>query len=260
MHSPVPFNHEASMANQSQGNGRNVALPEEKRPSWRPQDDRRRNLSEEDDRYETRYGRRYWEDREEPMRYGEGRGRYGREYGRDQSYGAGYEDRGRERDWEDRGYNPERYGAQGGYGGGHGWEAEHLGMPRGYGYEQDRALGRSYGGYGAEARGYGNYGEDRAYGEREHGERERGVRGGFRGRGPSGYRRTDPRLHELVCEALTDDDRVDASHIDVRVENGEVTLTGTVEDRQQKRCAEDAIEQIGGIRDVHNQIRVQQRT
>lgn len=276
------------MANQSQGNGRNVALPEEKRPSWRPQDDaRRRNLSEEDDRYETRHARRYWEDREERepwraegQRYAEGRGRYGR----DQSYGANVEDRGRERDWEDRGYNPERYGAQGGYGGGAGWEAERIGTPRGYGYEMDRALGRSYGGYGAEGRGYdrsyenrgyGNYGEARAYGESMRseglGERDRGrererreSRGeearGFRGRGPQGYRRSDERLRELVCDALTEDDRVDASHIEVRVENAEVTLTGTVDDRQQKRCAEDAVEQIGGVRDVHNQLRVPQRT
>jgi len=38
---------------------------------------------------------------------------------------------------------------------------------------------------------------------------------------------------------------------------GEVTLTGTVEDRNQKRMAEDCINQIRGVKDVHNQLRVQ---
>jgi hypothetical protein len=40
------------------------------------------------------------------------------------------------------------------------------------------------------------------------------------------------------------------------VNNGEVTLTGSVEDRQQKRLAEDAIENLPGVRDVNNQVRV----
>ena len=40
--------------------------------------------------------------------------------------------------------------------------------------------------------------------------------------------------------------------------NGEVTLTGTVDDRQAKRLAEDIAESVSGVREVHNQIRVQQ--
>lgn len=79
-----------------------------------------------------------------------------------------------------------------------------------------------------------------------------------RGKGPRGYQRSDDRLREMVSEALEDEHGVDASEIEVQVQNGEVTLTGTVNDRQQKRRAEDCAEQVRGVRDVHNQLRVQQ--
>jgi len=59
-----------------------------------------------------------------------------------------------------------------------------------------------------------------------------------------------------VCDRLTDDAHVDATDIEVRVENGEVTLAGTVKSRVEKHHAEDAIESISGVRDVHNQLRV----
>lgn len=80
--------------------------------------------------------------------------------------------------------------------------------------------------------------------------------GPFRGRGPRGYQRSDERIHEDVCERLTQHGRVDASNIDVRVENGEVTLVGTVDDRQMKRLAEDLAENVSGVKQVHNQIRI----
>ncbi len=58
--------------------------------------------------------------------------------------------------------------------------------------------------------------------------------GGFRGRGPKGYVRSDERIREEVCELLADAD-VDASEITVTVEDGEVTLLGTVDSRHAKR-------------------------
>jgi hypothetical protein len=77
------------------------------------------------------------------------------------------------------------------------------------------------------------------------------------GRGPKGYQRSDARIEEEVNDCLTDDDQVDATNIEVKVENGEVTLTGSVQDRNQKRAAEDAIERVRGVRDIHNQVKVQ---
>lgn len=81
--------------------------------------------------------------------------------------------------------------------------------------------------------------------------------GGFSGRGPKGYERSDDRIRDEVCDCLADDDNIDASEIEVQVTKGEVTLTGTVSERRVKRLAEDAVERIKGVKDVHNQIRVQ---
>jgi hypothetical protein len=88
-------------------------------------------------------------------------------------------------------------------------------------------------------------------------DRQQQRQAGFRGKGPIGYQRSDERIKEDVCEALTDDDAVDASSIDINVKQGEVTLTGTVPDRSMKRMAEECIERIPGIKDVQNQLRVQ---
>jgi osmotically-inducible protein OsmY len=79
--------------------------------------------------------------------------------------------------------------------------------------------------------------------------------GGHRGKGPSGYTRSDERIREDVNDALTEDDFVDASNVEVEVKQGEVTLTGTVPERRMKRLAEDCIERVAGIKDVNNHIR-----
>lgn len=76
------------------------------------------------------------------------------------------------------------------------------------------------------------------------------------GRGPRGYQRGAEAIHEEVCENLTYDYHVDASDIDVLVQDGEVTLSGSVADRNQKRRAEDIAERVRGVHDVHNRLRV----
>jgi osmotically-inducible protein OsmY len=53
---------------------------------------------------------------------------------------------------------------------------------------------------------------------------------------------------------------IDASELDVAVENGEVTLTGSVPDRRMKRLAARVIETVPGVREVFNQIRVRERS
>ena len=80
--------------------------------------------------------------------------------------------------------------------------------------------------------------------------------GEFRGRGPKGYRRSDERIKEDVCQCLTDDSHIDASNIDVTVNDREVVLSGSVESRFEKRHAEDLIERLPGVRDVINSLRV----
>jgi osmotically-inducible protein OsmY len=208
------------MANQER-NGRNVAMPDENRPTWRPQDEygqrNRRSMHEDDDRYADRYMSRdrggYWEDRRERM--------YDRDYDRD------YDD---DRAWREHEHMGHQEGGMYGHRPGS-WGREHMGRER-----------EHIGG-----------GQKR---QRVQDERLQDLRPSHRGKGPSGYTRSDERIRELVCEALTEDHDVDATHIEVAVKDGEVILSGTVEDRRQKRMAEDCIEQVFGVKDVQNQIRI----
>lgn len=78
------------------------------------------------------------------------------------------------------------------------------------------------------------------------------------GRGPRGYRRSDDRIFEDVCERLSRHGQIDASDITVKVDDGEVSLTGTVDNRRTKRMVEDVAESVNGVRDVRNELRVQQ--
>jgi hypothetical protein len=79
--------------------------------------------------------------------------------------------------------------------------------------------------------------------------------GGFFGRGPKGYTRSDERIQEDVCDRLTDDDELDASEITVTTRSGEVTLEGAVNDRRSKHRAEDIADAVPGVREVHNRLR-----
>ena len=89
--------------------------------------------------------------------------------------------------------------------------------------------------------------------------RQLGAQGNHAGRGPKGYQRSDERLKEDICDRLTDDPFVDASEIEVAVSSGEVTFSGSVRDRAMKRAAEDCIECVSGVSQLHNQLRVERR-
>lgn len=82
------------------------------------------------------------------------------------------------------------------------------------------------------------------------------IPGPHTGLGPEGYRRPDECILEDALERLTLHGQVDARRIQVEVKDGEVYLRGQVNSRQAKRLAEDAVETIPGVRDVHNEIRV----
>jgi osmotically-inducible protein OsmY len=79
---------------------------------------------------------------------------------------------------------------------------------------------------------------------------------GYRGRGPKDYKRPDERISDEAHERLTDDGWVDATNITISVSGGEVTLSGTVENRESKHRAERIIETIGGVTHVQNNLRV----
>jgi len=81
-------------------------------------------------------------------------------------------------------------------------------------------------------------------------------RGGFFGRGPKGYRRSDERIQEEISDRLMASPDIDASDLEVHVANGIVTLSGTVDNRHEKRIAEYIAEDSMGVNDVSNQLKV----
>lgn len=87
--------------------------------------------------------------------------------------------------------------------------------------------------------------------------REYPERISYAGRGPKGYKRSDERIREDVSEALTRSPDVDATNVEVMVNDGMVTLSGSVDDRHSKRVAEDVAQDVSGVRDVQNQLRIQ---
>lgn len=84
----------------------------------------------------------------------------------------------------------------------------------------------------------------------------REERGGHYGKGPRGWKRPDKRIFEDINEALFKSYDVDASDIEVSVANGVVTLTGTVNTREEKREAEFCSEAVSGVTDIRNEISI----
>ena len=82
------------------------------------------------------------------------------------------------------------------------------------------------------------------------------ARGDHRGRGPKGYRRSDARIAEDVNDRLTDDPFLDASSIAVLVQDCEVTLSGAIVRREDKRRAEVLAESVSGVTHVQNNLRL----
>jgi hypothetical protein len=227
--------------------------------------------------YYTRPGREDW-DRTRWGGEGRGEGRYygeGRHEERGRSQPSSGENRirdnwnrsgepGRQESWYGERNTPrEDWGNQGAWGtfGNRGEHERDYGQRRGqeWGESERRGaqmstFGGGYAGapgaYGGWAGGLGSFGGGLGnYGERQ---------GLFAGRGPKGWQRSDERIREDVNERLTQHPHVDATEIDVQVKGGEVTLTGTVDHRDARRMAEDVAESVSGVKDVHNQIRVQQ--
>lgn len=109
--------------------------------------------------------------------------------------------------------------------------------------------------YSSSGMGYGDAEEQGRYGNRS-GSQQSERQGRHFGKGPKGYQRSDERIKEDVNEALSRHWDLDASDIEVQVQNGEVTLTGTVDSREAKRYAEDAAERSFGVKDVENKLKV----
>jgi hypothetical protein len=75
-------------------------------------------------------------------------------------------------------------------------------------------------------------------------------------RAPQGYKRSDERIRENICDRLMEMDDLDPSNISVQVTAGEVTLEGSVDDRRAKYIVEELAESILGVQDVNNRLRI----
>ena len=229
----------------------------------------------DDDQYNRRYESGGYQ--EEFGNYGdrddiEGPNRQGRDWQAEQSedFGDNRQSRNWDRDRDTQRYGSVGYGSRqqwsgstGGSGGGNlpGW----LGGQR-YGRYEDYSQGGSqdYGQRGSQGQGgspsYRATLDSGQFWPSTSGSGQAGWTQGqgqsFRGQGPKGYERSDERLKEMICEKLTDDDDIDAREISVEVSEREVTLTGTVPDRQTKFRAEDLVERCGGVKEINNRLRV----
>jgi len=162
------------------------------------------------------------------------------------------------------------YGNQGQFGGGPDQFGGRYGRNQQYQYggDQERYGGQSsqagYGGNQHNDSEQGYYGQGQSGGNERTGsmtgrDNERG-RNHFRGKGPKDWTRSDERIREEVCEVLADADDIDASDITVKVDNGEVTLEGTVDSRWVKREAEEVVCRARGVKDCQNHLRVRSET
>ena len=165
-------------------------------------------------------------------------GGYGGAYGTNsRGYGAyGGEERGFDRSASGRGSGDSWVS---GYGPGAGYATS-----GGTAYEGQRWSGDRYDTRGDDDRGHRSLGERMREGMRR-----------LTGRGPKGYQRSDERIREDVCEAIARSN-CDADNVEVNVKDGEVTLSGYVTDRRDKRYLEDLVEDLFGVKDVHNHVRV----
>ena len=86
-------------------------------------------------------------------------------------------------------------------------------------------------------------------------ERQEEQRGGGERR-ISQSRRPDAQLAQEPQEILTKDPELDASEIEVEVEGGAVTLRGVVDSSDARLLAEELVESVTGVREVHNNLKV----
>jgi osmotically-inducible protein OsmY len=69
-------------------------------------------------------------------------------------------------------------------------------------------------------------------------------------------KKTDTQIHHDVLEELKWDSRVDETEVGVEIDDGVVTLTGTVANWGKRVAAEEAARRVIGVLDVANDIKV----
>lgn len=133
-------------------------------------------------------------------------------------------------------------------------------------YQEDALHGERKGYHALEGAGRQgwDYDQNRGYayvygnrrGEPETGKAERNR--DHRGKGPRNYRRSDERILEDIIDRVSANG-IDASDVDISIDEGEVTLTGNIAARRFRRLLVDLVEEVPGVRHVDNCIRLANR-
>ena len=111
------------------------------------------------------------------------------------------------------------------------------------------------GGYGEDQGRHAQSGHGR--GGSEYANTSRHSRGvSHSGRGPRNYTRPDASIVDELIDRMTEHEALDATEILLIVEDGVVTLTGEVPERRMKHLAEDIADEVRGVREIENRIRV----
>lgn len=80
--------------------------------------------------------------------------------------------------------------------------------------------------------------------------------GPFGGIGPRGYRRPDTRIYEDICDRLTAHSWLDATNVEVEVNDGEVRLRGRVGNSDARADAGRLAASVYGVVHVLNDLEV----
>jgi osmotically-inducible protein OsmY len=126
-----------------------------------------------------------------------------------------------------------------------------------YGDWQRHSSGATSGARGQEGLGFpgeGTWGEEQYTAERREEQGRRGADGGSRAR-----RRPDESLAQEIREILTKDPELEVTEMAVEVEGGAVTISGVVDDSDARLLAEELVESLSGVREVHNRLRVERQ-
>jgi len=111
-------------------------------------------------------------------------------------------------------------------------------------------------GHGSQADDFDESSADRGGDATPHEVDLRPGHGRFFGRGPKNYQRSDERIREEICDRLTAHPDIDPSDLEVDVAKGVVTMTGTVATSHEKRIADLIADDVAGVDDVDNMVKV----
>jgi len=194
------------------------------------------------------FGRDY-ENRGATGRDFQGRGAYGNNYDRDFDRNFSSRERGFGRDFdEDRGYG---YGQSFGYQGQYGFNPTEDNIGQNWGGRNYSSSGYGGNNYRMSGQGYGQNMTGGMYGTQH----QRSMYGqNFYGH------RNDDEIEREVYDRLDNDWQIpDNAEIHAKVDDGVVTITGEVRNRNAKMAVGNCVWNIPGVEDVHNNINVQSR-